>query len=116
MATATDKGIVKVIDRVKLTTVASYKEGNSSSSGGGGIYSVAMSPFSGGNGGQHTALGGTSQMGGTVGGGQPGAGTQSQTFAISSRSNIIILNFEPFLKWQKKINGLEVFSQFKYCL
>ena len=32
---------MKVIDRHRLTTVASYKEANSSSSSGGGIYSVA---------------------------------------------------------------------------
>ena len=97
VATATDKGIVKVIDRVKLSTVASYKESNAP--GGGGIYSVAMSSSTAGAGGQQQGLGGTmsiagtGQVGGTGGTGQPGAVVQSQTFAISSRNNIVILNF-----------------------
>ena len=95
IATATDKGIVKVVDRVKLTTVASYKESNSSSSSGGGIYSVAMSASSGqqtGIGGG-TGIGGAGQTGGAGGAGQPGTGTQYQTFAISCRNSIIVLNF-----------------------
>ena len=99
VATATDKGIVKVVDRIKLSTVASYKECNSSSSGGGGIYNVAMSAYHGAGGGQQaglggvTGIGGTGQVGATGGGGQPGATTQYQTFAISSRNSIVILNF-----------------------
>ena len=84
---------------MKLSTVASYKESNSSSSGGGGIYNVAMSAFHGASGGQQTGLGGGTgtggpgQVGGTGGGGQTGASTQNQTFAISSRNSIVILNF-----------------------
>ena len=86
---------------MKLTTVASYKEGNSSSSWGGGIYSVSMAANSGG--GQQTGMGGTTGIsgtgptGGAGGSGQPGAGTQYQTFAISCRNSIVILNF---VKWQ----------------
>ena len=99
VATATDKGIVKVVDRVKLSTVASYKESNSSSSGGGGIYSVAVSAYFGGSGGQQAGLGGgtgiagTGPVSGAGGGGQSGSTTQYQTFAISSRNSIVILNF-----------------------
>ena len=98
IATATDKGIVKVVDRAKLATVASYKESNSSSSGGGGIYSVAMSASSGGI--QQTTMGVGAGIGGagqTGGAGQPGTGTQNQTFAITCRNSIVILNF---VKWQ----------------
>ena len=94
IATATDKGIVKVVDRAKLATVASYKESNSSSSGGGGIYSVAMSASSGGI--QQTTMGVGAGIGGagqTGGAGQPGTGTQNQTFAITCRNSIVILNF-----------------------
>ena len=87
-----------MIDRVKLSTVASYKESNAP--GGGGIYSVAMSSSTAGTGaGQQQGLGvtmsiaGTGQVGGAGGTGQPGAVVQSQTFAISSRNNIVILNF-----------------------
>ena len=94
-----------MIDRVKLSTVASYKESNAP--GGGGIYSVAMSSSTAGTGGQQQALGGTmsiagtGQVGGAGGTGQPGAVVQAQTFAISSRNNIVILNF---VKWQWKEN------------
>ena len=84
---------------MKLSTVASYKESNSSSSGGGGIYNVAMSAYHGTTGGQQTGLGGGTgiggpgQVGGTGVSGQPGASTQYQTFAISSSNSIVILNF-----------------------
>ena len=99
VVSATDKGIVKVVDRNKLSTVASYKESNSSSSGGGGIYSVAMPTYLGGIGGQQSGLGGgtgivgTGAVGAGGGGGQPGGFMQHQTFAITSRNNIVILNF-----------------------
>lgn len=87
------------MDRVKLSTVASYKESNSSSSGGGGIYSVAVSANFGGSGGQQPGLGGGTGIGGTGAvsaagaGGQSGGSTQYQTFAISSRNSIVVLNF-----------------------
>ena len=98
VATATDRGIVKVIERNKLSTVASYKESNSLSSGGGGIYSVAVSAHSGGQqsgttGGTAIGVGASGQVGGAGGTGQPGSSTQHQTFAISSRNSIIIMNF-----------------------
>ena len=118
VATATDKGIVKVVDRVKLSTVASYKESNSSSSGGGGIYSVAVSAYFGGSLGQQPGLGGITGIGGTgpvsgAGGGQPGSTTQYQTFAISSRNSIVILNFS---KWQKRVNKFNILFRLKRIL
>ena len=50
-------------------------------------------------GGQQTGVGGGTGIGGTVqavgagGTGQQGTGTQNQTFAISCRNSIVILNF-----------------------
>ena len=72
------KDQLSAVDRNILSTVASYKESNSSSSGGGGIYSVAMPTYLGGIGGQQSGLGGGTGIVGTGavrtrgGGGQPG--------------------------------------------
>ena len=82
VTTATDKGIVKILDRHKKTTVASFKDANPGS--GGGIYSVGVAkrvPHQ-----PHHPLAGSM--------GERAPVAPPNRFAISNRSNIMILDFQ----------------------